>query len=208
MWIDPWVAQLQSKGVRFHEQTALTEIKTTARHVSSVTVSGASECSTVTADYYVFAVPVEVMARFVTPAMKAAEPRLAKLDELAAGTTWMNGIQFFLNRQVPVVRGHVIYQDAPYALTSVSKAQFWRDFDDVVKGPVKDILSVDISDWETPGHRHPEAKKLTAEQVKEEVWSQLQRALNRRNDEQLPDACLHRARRPTDAEREPGAAPH
>ena len=41
----------------------------------------------------------------------------------------MNGIQFYLTEDVPLVHGHIIYLDSPWALTSVSQPQFWPDFD-------------------------------------------------------------------------------
>ena len=36
----------------------------------------------------------------------------------------MNGIQFFLNRDVRITRGHVILAQAPWALTVLSQPQF------------------------------------------------------------------------------------
>ena len=77
-----------------------------------------------TADYYVAALPVEIMrdAR-ARPPLRALEPRLAALDRLV--TRWMNGILFYLDRDVPLVHGHAIYIDSEWALTSISQAQFW-----------------------------------------------------------------------------------
>ena len=39
----------------------------------------------------------------------------------------MNGIMFYLDRDVPLVHGHAIYIDSEWALTSISQAQFWRE---------------------------------------------------------------------------------
>ena len=39
----------------------------------------------------------------------------------------MNGILFYLDRDVPLVHGHAIYIDSEWALTSISQAQFWRE---------------------------------------------------------------------------------
>ena len=66
----------------------------------------------------------------------------------------MAGIQFFLREPVDITHGHVTYVDAPWALTSLTQAQFWaeRDFaDHYGDGNAVDCLSVDISDWDTPG---------------------------------------------------------
>ena len=59
------------------------------------------------------------------PPLRALEPRLAALDRLV--TRWMNGVLFYLDRDVPLVHGHAIYIDSEWALTSISQAQFWRD---------------------------------------------------------------------------------
>ena len=42
---------------------------------------------------------------------------------------WMNGIQFYLARSAPIVHGHIVYADSPWALTSVSQDQFWAGID-------------------------------------------------------------------------------
>ena len=49
------------------------------------------------------------------PALRRAAPSLRGLDELATG--WMNGVQFYLAEDVPMVRGHAAYYDSPWALT-------------------------------------------------------------------------------------------
>ena len=54
----------------------------------------------VTADFYVAAMPVEIMQRLVTPELVRAAPSLARLGELR--TEWMNGIQFYLETDRPL----------------------------------------------------------------------------------------------------------
>ena len=65
----------------------------------------------------------------------------------------MNGVQFYLHRNLPTTHGHVIHIDTEWALTSISQLQFWHDvppefFRD---SEVHSVLSVDISDWTAPG---------------------------------------------------------
>jgi uncharacterized protein with NAD-binding domain and iron-sulfur cluster len=148
----------------------------------------------VTADYYIAALPVEVMAPLVTSAMLHAAPTLGGLPRLAGHTRWMNGIQFYLDRASPIVHGHVIYPDTAFRLTSVSQAQFWPDIDmsNIGDGVVRDILSVDISDWTANGpiYQKP-AQELTPQQIKEEVWSQLLTVLNRDGVVRLAEDSLH-----------------
>jgi uncharacterized protein with NAD-binding domain and iron-sulfur cluster len=87
---------------------------------------------------------------------------------------------FYLDRDVPLVHGHAIYIDSPWALTSISQAQFWKD--DLSRygdGRVKGILSVDVSDWQTPGTRTGKvAARCTREEIRTEVWGQLTDHLN------------------------------
>ncbi len=74
-----------------------------------------------------------------------------------------------------MVKGHSIYVDSPWALTSVSQAQFWPDhLDWAVPGSVEDIISIDISDWDTPGQyvKKP-AKHCTHDEILTEVLGEI-----------------------------------
>jgi 15-cis-phytoene desaturase len=121
----------------------------------------------------VAAMPVEVMASLVSSQMKAAAPSIANLSQLKV--EWMNGIQFYLDREDPLCNGHVIYLDSPWALTSISQRQFWRQgLENRGNGKCRDILSVDISDWNTPGNLYGKpAIQCTAEEIRAEVWQQI-----------------------------------
>ena len=103
----------------------------------------------------------------------------------------MNGIMFYLDRDVPLVRGHTIYIDSPWALTSISQAQFWPRFPlaEMGDGRVEGILSVDVSDWEREGVVHrKQAIYCSKEQVRDEVWEQLKQGLNDSGIDVLEDA--------------------
>lgn len=58
MWIDPRTQYLQKLGVEFHVGTRLIKIQTDGMRVTGVN----AESSTITADFYVAALPVEAMA--------------------------------------------------------------------------------------------------------------------------------------------------
>jgi len=186
VWIDPWVNYLQSHGVVFH-----IGVQINAFELDGQKIVGADATQKITADYYIAAMPVEVMSALVTPAMKAAAPSIANLDRLQ--TRWMNGIQFYLRSDVPLANGHAIYLDSPWALTSVSQHQFWTgvDLSTFGDGTVTGILSVDISEWQEPGvlYNLP-AMQCTAEQIKDEVWAQLKQHVNVDGKIQLADADL------------------
>jgi uncharacterized protein with NAD-binding domain and iron-sulfur cluster len=93
---------------------------------------------------------------------------------------------------MPLAAGHVVYVDSPWALTSVSQKQFWDDFDlsTYGDGRVVDILSVDISDWNTKGLNGKEARHCSRREIALETWEQLKRSLNCRR-ELLRDEHLH-----------------
>ena len=190
VWIYPWIQHLRSMGVEFHTGYRLTEIQTDGAKVSSATVENVAGRSEVTADFYIAAMPVEVTAALMTDRLKLAAPSLANLDKLK--TRWMNGIQFYLSKDEPIVNGHVIYLDSPWALTSISQRQFWKtDLAEYGDGSVKGILSVDISDWEAPGVVFGKpARECSAEEIKEEVWTQLKQHLNDGGSNPIDDSNL------------------
>ena len=178
VWIDPWHGYLEELGVRFHLDAQVARIDVAKDRVTGVHLRGSRH--PIDADFYVAALPVEVMCRLLTPALLEAEPQLAELRRLK--TRWMNGIMFYLHRDVPLLRGHTIYIDSPWSLTSVSQAQFWPglDFSERAAGQVGGILSVDISDWTSKGilFGRP-AMECTREEIAEEVWAQLKEHLDR-----------------------------
>ncbi len=121
----------------------------------------------------------------------AAIPSLANLDKLQ--TRWMNGIQFYLSEDVPLVNGHAIYLDSPWALTSISQRQFWTNVDltQYGDGTVRGILSVDISEWDAPGVVFGKpARECSADQIKQEVWTQLKQHLNNGGASPIDDKKL------------------
>ncbi len=169
-WIDPWVAHLRSRGVELRLDSPVQGLT-----VSGGRIAGAiTPAGTVTADYYVAALPVEIMRQLAGPPLRALDPALARLDRLV--TRWMNGVLFYLDRDVPLEHGHAIYIDSAWALTSISQAQFWKDVDlaRYGDGRVKGVLSIDVSDWETPGRRTGKvAMRCSKEEIRAEVWGQL-----------------------------------
>lgn len=201
-WINPWVAHLKKLGVRFVTHHRARTLKIRNGRIDGVVIeptdghgrpTGGTR-STITADWYVSAMPVEQMVKLLTADVLAAAPGLRGLKRLR--TDWMTGIQFFLNRppEVPI-KGHVAYLDTPWALTSIDQGLFWRK--DIAtsygNGRVKDILSVDVSDWFTPGIVYGKpAVECTPKQIAHEVWAQLKRALNSPQLTILEDDMLER----------------
>jgi uncharacterized protein with NAD-binding domain and iron-sulfur cluster len=216
VWINPWLEYLKSQGVRYHFGAKATAVTFEGGRVRDATVAGGGSAMKVTGDYFIFAMPVEDVIDLITPEMIAADPALAHLFTLDDITEWMNGIQLYLAEDVPIAHGHTIYLDSPWALTSISQAQFWHhvDLGGFGDGLVKGIISVDISEWEVPGLNGKVAKECTEEEIKTEVWEQLKRSLNYGDnvllkDEQLcrwsldPDIRIHSGLEGTTANEEP-----
>jgi uncharacterized protein with NAD-binding domain and iron-sulfur cluster len=142
----------------------------------------------ITADHYVLAVPSDAVIPLLTPALERAAPSLRGVRELDRG--WMNGIMFYLRADVPTVRGHGVYYDSPWALTSISQRQFWDDHDFDAYDECEGILSVIVSEWDEPGLVYGKpARECTPEEVADEVWEQLRIHLNR-GEELLTDDNL------------------
>ena len=109
----------------------------------------------------------------------------------------MAGVQFFLRKRIDITPGHVTYVDSEWALTSLTQAQFWaeRDFPaDYGDGDAVDCLSVDVSDWDTPGPLTGKiAKRCTQAEIKREVWHQITEHLKDTDPEILDPDLVHSA---------------
>jgi 15-cis-phytoene desaturase len=193
VWIDPWRTHLTERlGVTLVPKATVRAFDLEGDRIRSVSVERNGQVESVTADYHVAAIPVEVMQGLLTPELARAAPSLARLGELR--TEWMNGIQFYLETDQPLAHGHTIYLDSNWALTSISQRQFWRGYDlsTYGNGRVGGILSVDISNWTAPGNfsGKPAMSAASREEIKEEVWAQLKAALNAAGHVQLDDRNL------------------
>ncbi len=211
VWLNPWLEYLRQTGVQYHLNSQVKSIDCADGKIQSVTIqdipSGAE--FQVEGDYYICALPIEVLAGLLTPDLIKADPSLTNIKQLSLSTAWMNGIQFYLKEDVEITHGHVLYVDTPWALTSISQKQFWSKIplNQYGDGTVKGIFSVCVSDWgfyidpatgeagatdNSQGELIPKrANRCTPEEVKEEVWYQLKASLNVNGKEILKDDNLH-----------------
>jgi uncharacterized protein with NAD-binding domain and iron-sulfur cluster len=207
-WLDPWFDYLtKTLNVAYHKDAQVVKVDLENGQVAGVWyVDKDGSLLKVKGDYYVFAVPVEVMAELVTPEMISIDTTLAYIKNLANDTSWMNGIQFYLNTEVNLTHGHVIFIDSPWAITAISQIPFWKDFDisKYGNGKVKSIISVDVSDWDTPGlldwevetdngieKRKVKAKDCTSkEQIMKEVWYQMKISLMKDGKSLISDEMI------------------
>jgi uncharacterized protein with NAD-binding domain and iron-sulfur cluster len=195
-WIDPWVALLRKLGVRFQLGWAADQLDIDGGRLDRVRVrNGRGRTHWVDADWWVMAMPVERARRLWSRDVLAADASLASMNELFVD--WMVGIQFYLNTQLNITYGHIDFVDSAWALTALTQAQFWqnrnfsRDYGD---GTTVDCLSVDISDWNSPGIIYSKpAKQCTKDEIMREVWAQIRAHLINRDTppNSLPDSIRH-----------------
>jgi uncharacterized protein with NAD-binding domain and iron-sulfur cluster len=193
-WIDPWVAHLKRLGVRFRVGQKVLALDVRRGRVESARARDSrGRVRTIEADWFVSAMPAERARQLLNRKLLALDPSLEGMRALFVD--WMNGIQFYLRRRVELVHGHLTFPDSQWALTALTQAQFWerndfaRDYGD---GRAVDCLSVDISDWDTPGMLYGKpAKSCTREEIAREVWMQLKAHLEDNGESVLPDDILH-----------------
>ncbi len=193
-WIDPWVKLLRKLGVRFHAGQLVDGLELRGGRVVGARVRDTrGRRREIDADWFVSAMPAERARKLWSRDVLRADPSLESMNELFVD--WMSGIQFYLRRKVDITHGHITFADAPWALTALTQGQFWgeRDFArDYGDGSVVDCLSVDISDWDSPGILYGKPAKLcTRQQVKREVWAQITAHTNDEGEEVLPDDIVH-----------------
>lgn len=182
-WLYPWYTYLAGRGVQFHRGVNITGIETGSDRISGVTYTrdGVLTRAGCPEDHFILAVPLERAANLVSEEMLVLAPALRNIIKLAPNVEWMNGIQFYLNAEVNINKGHTMYTGSNWALTSISQKQFWPDYDLSRRGNgrVVSILSVDVSNWEAPGNFNGKiARECTKDEVQREVWQQLKRELN------------------------------
>lgn len=136
--------------------------------------------ASVTADYFVLALPLEQLAYHVNRSQMLTflAPQLRDVLPLSRHMDWMAGIQFYLNSRVSFSPGHLVGLDSPWALTAIDSTRFWKDV--TLPENVKTVLSVDISAWDKRGIRtRKEAFNCSDDEIANEVWDQLEQLLNR-----------------------------
>ena len=193
-WIDPWVKLLRGLGVRFEVGHAVEALEVGRRRITGArAVDWRGRRRRIEADWFVCAMPAERVRELWSKRVLALDESLREMDELYVD--WMNGIQYYLRRDVGLIRGHLTFVDAPWALTALTQAQFWaeREFPaDYGDGEAIDCLSVDVSDWDTPGILYGKpAKRCTRPQIMREVWAQLKAHLEDTGESVLPDDVMH-----------------
>jgi len=157
-WIDPWQVYLTTERPK---QPAVTFVNAEiesfkfdaeANRVTGLTLKDGESVNEPDA-YYILAVPAEVASKILerTPQLLERTPSLKCIKHLKVN--WMNGIVFYLTRDVPMCPGHIIYLNSHWAVTSISQNQFWtKKVSDARPGAranadIYGVVSVIVSDW-------------------------------------------------------------
>ena len=184
VWIDPWREHLIDKGVVFRPGFTVCDIQTRDGRVSGLRGRATGGTSRPRSpggkafDWYVLAVPCEVLQEILvkSPGLIELDPDLAGVFNLE--TRWMNGIVLGLPEELdpPLPKGHVLCLGSEWAVTLLDQTKVWSDEHLVdVSKRFKTVLSIDISDWDSPGRAGvpakwpPERHELVAD-----LWRQLQ----------------------------------
>jgi 15-cis-phytoene desaturase len=171
-----------------HANYELTRILDIDRYKITESEKLSTKSFTVTGDYYISALPIDILAPMAgTPnnadvnegkgnatGLMKLDPALESLPKLAECVDWMSGMLIYLKKDAPSIKGHTIYIDPETALTSIFQKQYWPDIDmsKYGDGETADILSMDISDWTKCHGRQGKTldKYDSREQVQAEVW--------------------------------------
>lgn len=183
-WLNPWYDYLtKTKQVKYFHQHVADKLHCSLTVMDEYNIIGVDvidengKKKTVTGDYYIMAVPVEAADAIIKKSenILIADPVLDSISDLAKDVSWMTGIQYYLNVDIPVTKGHVMIIDSPWAVTVISQPQFWKntDLSKYGNGQVKGIISVDVSDWESVGLNGKCARECTKEEIAQEVWCQI-----------------------------------
>ncbi|HEX4101058.1 MAG TPA: FAD-dependent oxidoreductase [Pseudonocardiaceae bacterium] len=192
VWIDPWRRWLESLGVDYRTCIEVKQIRCHRGRITGVVAEHNGRTELVQGDYYVCALPLERATPLINPEILAADPSLESLATLLPNVEWMNGVQFYLRRDVPMLHGHMIHIDTEWALTSISQVQFWRPemIDRYADLEFNGVISTDVSNWDTPGLNGRCAEECLPEEVAAETWEQLKRSVNTGGAEVLDDDNL------------------
>ncbi|MBI3271585.1 MAG: FAD-dependent oxidoreductase [Planctomycetes bacterium] len=178
-FIDPWVAWLQERGVRFRFDTTTTKLDIQAAQVAGITVRHGNKPEEVlVGDAYVLAVQHNIADALLPDDVTRFIPDLADFTRL--GEEWAHSIQFVVDAADPEVlaigQGFVGVIDSPWSIAyriysaKTMRPGVWA------KGPLppeKAIFTATMSNCRRPGIVHGlPFLRCTMEQIIDEVIAQ------------------------------------
>lgn len=216
-WFHPWRRYLESQGVVFRRGKVI-EFKYTddGKVVWPVVLlegdvdkpkDPKSKKVVIVRDFYVLALSIEGIRPLVENCPYPVGD-FTRISDLNLGKPWddpptgilrnLSGIQYYFGTPVRFLRGHTVYADATWGLSSIAQPQFWmrrRGWWDAFRG----LLTVGIGDWHAPeldDDHQPTGKKAwnsTKKEIAESVWRQILRTLQEKGDDdhRIPTPVLY-----------------
>jgi hypothetical protein len=212
-WFHPWRRYLESQGVVFR-RGQLVEFQYTDDEQTIWPVvlldddiddpSGKPKV-VIVRDFYVVALSIEGIYPLVrnSPHPMGDFKRIYDLalgqpaDDPPTGILRnLSGIQYYFATPVRFLRGHIVYADASWGLSSIAQPQFWmrrRGWWDAFRG----LLTVGIGNWHEPeladGNGPPGKKawQSTRQEIAESVWRQIVRTLRKKDGHRIPKPVLY-----------------
>jgi hypothetical protein len=206
-WLDPWRRYLEDQGVVFEAGELETIAPADASGRPVFTLKGGRRVGE--HGYVILALPVEIAQQRVAELRDRLDPgvKLRRFDgtdlqRVSEFVRWnatlaaeprpdgplqhFSGIQYYLEQDHSLVRGHTYFANSPWGVTSISQAQFrvhrpdWRQ-------QYRGILSVDIGSCYDPGRNGaPSVWKSTPDEIAREIWEQMNDAIGVA-EQKLPD---------------------
>lgn len=191
-WMQPWKAQLERLGARFHFGRRLVGMTLNAESDRIVELVFSDGTRVDVSDAHVVCgIPIEGMRPLLSQ-IEHADPALRTLRELIDDTPPpvgnMVGAQYALAQDIPITRGHVAFAHTDWAITAVSQPQFWSEVQptlaDYFRIPgLRGVISAIASDWDTPvddrgSAVHGKAARDCSEaEILDEIWRQMRKAI-------------------------------
>lgn len=177
-WFDHWHRYLETQGVRFRHgklvgfevldaatiwpkveippQEPTSKVGVPPQEPTSKVEVPPPKPTIVVRDYYVLALPAEVLQKLVRETPALADRDFDRIRRFNLGDPkqpvtggaleHMSGIQFYLPTDFRFVDGHTILPDTPWRLSAIFQPQFWMQKRGWWSG-YRGIVSVDISNW-------------------------------------------------------------
>ncbi len=179
-WIDPWIEHLARQGAEPRLGCELVDLPLRDGAVAGARVATARGTQTVTAEWYVCALPLRRARALLSGPLDAADHRLRGMRELRVG--WFAGIQFYLANPTDLCDGAGVCGDSPWVVGYMEYERLWSvdiasTFGD---GRVRQIIATVVSNWRAPGVVHGKpARECTLEEIARETWEQLKSHVNK-----------------------------
>jgi uncharacterized protein with NAD-binding domain and iron-sulfur cluster len=179
-WIDPWIELLAREGAQPRLGCELVDLPLHDGAVAGARIDTARGTQTVTADWYVCALPLWRARALLSGPFLAVDHQLRRMRELRVG--WFAGVQFYLANRTDLCDGAGVCGDSPWVVGYLEYERLWSvdiasTFGD---GRVRQIIATVVSNWRTPGvvYRKP-ARECTLDEIACETWEQLKSHVNK-----------------------------